>query len=352
MGKKISLLLVFWLIITSQTAFAGNLICNDHVFQAELTQDDPTVYNITGTLCYRDTPTDKTLQLLLPGATYSRTYWDFPYQPSHYSYVRAATKRGYATLNIDRIGIGASDHPSGFAITVPANVYIVHQIIEDLRDGLVENTTFEKIIAVGHSLGSLIAVNLAADYPGDVDGAILTGYLHNLNPLFIDTVFDYYYPAFFDPRFSGQFPDFDYLTTIPGTRSSIFFNESKTDPRVTTLDEDSKETVTMGEFQSLLFYDDPTSLLIDVPVMTLIGEYDNIVCGGLVDCTDEDDVRSYEGKFFSPEASLEIEIIRNTGHSLALHTNTRKSYSRMLRWADRMIGASPGAPSAGCTRSR
>lgn len=348
MAKKILLISGFLLLFSPPAALAGKLTCSDHAFQVRLTPDDQTTYEVIGTFCARGQVAGKTLQLLLPGATYSRTYWDFPFQPDHYSYVRAATGRGYATLNIDRIGIGASAHPSGFAVTVPANVHVVHQIILALRAGLVADHPFEKIIAVGHSLGSLIAVNLAADYPGDVDGLILSGYLHNLNPDFLATAFDYYYPAYFDPRFFGQFPDYDYLTTIPETRRTIFYNEAAANPRVIALDESTKETVTMGEFQSLLFYDDPASLRIEVPVMMLLGEYDNIVCGGVVDCGELDSVRDLEEQFFSPEACLEISVIGDAGHSLNLQNNAHKSYSRMLHWADRLVGVRPGPARESC----
>jgi hypothetical protein len=72
------------------------------------------------------TPAGKTVQLLLHGSTYARYYWDFPYQTAHYSYVRAATNRGYATFNLDRIGNGASDHPDGNLVDINSNAFVVH----------------------------------------------------------------------------------------------------------------------------------------------------------------------------------------------------------------------------------
>lgn len=35
------------------------------------------------------------MQLLVHGSTYNHLYWDFPYQNTYYSYVRAATRAGY-----------------------------------------------------------------------------------------------------------------------------------------------------------------------------------------------------------------------------------------------------------------
>lgn len=45
-----------------------------------------------------------TLLVLLPGSTYDPSYWDFKFQPETYSFVRYANARGFAALNIARIG--------------------------------------------------------------------------------------------------------------------------------------------------------------------------------------------------------------------------------------------------------
>jgi pimeloyl-ACP methyl ester carboxylesterase len=58
--------------------------------------------------------------VLVHGITYGTYYWDFPYQPETYSAVNALNRHGYATLNIDRIGHGRSDHPlSALTTTAP-----------------------------------------------------------------------------------------------------------------------------------------------------------------------------------------------------------------------------------------
>src|SRR3954454_12848299 len=52
-----------------------------------------------------------TLLLLLSGSTYDHRYWDMPGVGSEYSFVDAAHEAGYATLNIDRLGVGNSSKP-------------------------------------------------------------------------------------------------------------------------------------------------------------------------------------------------------------------------------------------------
>src|SRR4051794_15245772 len=53
----------------------------------------------------------QSLQILLPGATYSGIYWDSDFNSGQHSYVDYMVRRGHATLNLDRLGIGRSDHP-------------------------------------------------------------------------------------------------------------------------------------------------------------------------------------------------------------------------------------------------
>src|ERR1700759_686911 len=110
----------------SALAAQGALRGEDTSFAVNLSADDATVYHVYGELCARGGLAHKTIQVALHGATYGHLYWDFPYQPEVYSYVRWATASGYAVLNIDRIGIGRSDHPPADQVTVESNAYVVH----------------------------------------------------------------------------------------------------------------------------------------------------------------------------------------------------------------------------------
>ncbi len=237
------------LIPSSAWAKGGGLRCEELSFDVSLAPGDPTVYSVFGVLCSRGSLHNKTIQIALHGATYSHLYWDWPFQPETYSYVRRATAAGYAVFNIDRIGIGQSDRPAAEAVTIASNAHVVHQIVQELRGGGLVVPSFGRIRAkrvalVGHSLGSVIAIQEAATY-GDVDGIVLTGVSHTLTPALGDVQF---YPASFDPRFAGQTIPDGYLTTVPGTRG-IFYYLPSADPLVLALDEQTKETVTIGEAQ-------------------------------------------------------------------------------------------------------
>ena len=47
---------------------------------------------------------EDTLQLLVHGASFSKTMWDFPYQRDRYSWVKEMNEKGYPTLAVDLIG--------------------------------------------------------------------------------------------------------------------------------------------------------------------------------------------------------------------------------------------------------
>src|ERR1700761_7316660 len=74
-------------------------------------------YQLAGWLCADGSPRGRAVQVLIPGLTYGASYWNFPLDPGRYSYVRAATAAGFATLALDRLGTGPSSHPPAAAVT-------------------------------------------------------------------------------------------------------------------------------------------------------------------------------------------------------------------------------------------
>lgn len=204
-----------------------------------LAKGEPATHKVVG-VCYK--PNHKnTVHLLLSGATYGHLYWDFPLDPKRYSYVRALTNAGYATFNIARIGMG----------------------------------NFSHVISVGHSLGSGLAVLEAAKYD-DVNGIVLTSFLHNQGPGFGDVAASVY-PAQQAPRFADRnLPD-GYLTALLG-KQSIFFSKPNADSNVIALAKSMAETITIAEAQGFppLVADLNNLQDIRVPVFIVMGQSDNI----------------------------------------------------------------------------
>lgn len=295
----------------------------------------PATYTIYAELCVPSSGASHTVQLLVPGGTYGHIYWDFPYEPQNYSYVHALTAAGYSTLNIDRIGIGESSHPplGLVTITMSINAYIVHEIVQDLRYGRIGNQSFQHVLLVGHSLGSVTDWIEAGTYH-DVDGVIISGLLHHLNALSLVGVVGTLYPADLDPRFAGK-GYVGYLTTVRGTRGSDFYYLPGADPNVLAMDEATKETATPGEFGSFaLPIVDGISLQIRVPVLVVVGQQDALFCGILAtNCSSATSVQRAEAPYYARQAQLQVAVIPQAGHDLNLHKTAPLWFADATTWS-------------------
>lgn len=339
MKKHLFCLLILALLVPAAASAAqGGLRCEEVSLSVTLSPSDSNVYDVFGVLCSRGSIQHKTVQITLHGATYSHLYWDWPFQPEVYSYMRRATAAGYAVFNIDRIGIGQSDHPPAEAVTIGANAHVVHQIVQALRSGDLIVPSFgriqaERVALVGHSLGSVISIAEAATY-GDVDGVVLTGVSHTVTPA-LGEVLASLYPANLDPRFAGQgLPD-GYLTSLPGSRT-VFYHEPSADPLVIALDEQTKETVTTAELDTAV----PALFLsggVHVPVLVVVGDFDLAFCEA-PSCSASASLAN-EASFYPADACAESAIIPGAGHDLNLHVQAPLAYDAVLEWMDRRVGS-------------
>ncbi|HET7639857.1 MAG TPA: alpha/beta hydrolase [Ktedonobacteraceae bacterium] len=301
-------------------------------------------YHLAGWLCWQGTLADKTVQLLTPGGTYDHTYWDFSLQPDVYSYVRAATAQGYATFNYDRLGTGLSDHPAPLAVTFPAETYILHQLVQQTRAGTITGAPVTKVLHVGHSYGSMVAVNEAATYH-DVDGVVLTGFTHAAGiPGTVLGAVTSTVPTQLDPKFASANLPIGYTTTLAGTRGLSFYNTAFADPAVIAQDESLKQTATTGESLTLTpGLSASLSQQIAAPVLLAVGQKDQVFCTPTIaaeSCNDTATVLARENSDFSPSACLEAYVQPDAGHVIALHPNAPAGFAAMLDWANRRVGAS------------
>ena len=323
----------------------GRLRCEPVTFSVALTEGGQADQDLQAWLCARGTVHNKTIQILIHGATYNHNYWDWPYQPERYSYVRAMTAAGYAVLNLDRVGHGQSSIPSnGTALSLHTAAFTIHQIVQLLRSGRQVVRGFgrvrgEKIELVGFSLGSFISTIEASTYD-DVDGVILSAYSHTVGPAG-DASFGDSYPANLDPKFAGLgLPD-DYLTTIPGTRADLFYYLPGADPYNITLDEQLKDTVTVGELADI-FPSQSASLGMHVPTLVVDGDFDMISCLA-PSCTASGSLDN-EASFYPTDACVEIEIVPDAGHSLNLHLDAQDWFAIARDWSDCWVGPSSRTP--------
>jgi pimeloyl-ACP methyl ester carboxylesterase len=205
------------------------------------------------------------------------------------------------------------------------------------------------MVAVGHSMGSVISIALATRFADDLDGVVLTGFVHNRNPDANSQMEAGAHEATLDPLFAEASWAETYWTSKPGARTDLFYVVENADPEAIATDEATKATLTISEIMSMLPYYGPISLSIQVPVLILIGDNDLLGCGGELDCHDQKTVKAHEQKFFSPSACLETKVIEQTGHNLNLHLNAPQNYALIHSWMARRIGVQPeSSPSAPC----
>ena len=321
----------------AQASGLPTLNCSAHVLPVSIASSGPANQTLWGQLCYRGTE-PATVQVLVPGATYNHLYWNFPYGNGYYSYVDAATAVGYATFDVDGVGTGASSHPPSADLDLYAGAVALHDAVTALRSGAVDGHAFSHVVMVGHSIGSYEAWIEVATYH-DVNAVIATGALHALSPN-IGAIEGDLYPAADDPKFAGSGLDNGYLTSIPGTRASLFYEPATTDPGVVAVDEANKDTVTVPELVSateivgLPPQQQPTDQ-ITVPALSVVGEDDALFCAGVTvyNCASLASVQSYESGFFPAAARLKVVVIPDTGHDLALSTTAPVTDAVMLAWS-------------------
>ena len=157
-------------------------------FMVPVTVESVPDAKIYGELCVpalRPPPT--TVQLLVHGTTYNHNYWDWPEDPETHSHVRAALQAGYATFNVDRLGVGQSTKPASQLVTLAATVDTLHQVVTKLRSGAIGNHKFTRVVYFGSSLSTAYGW-MEASVHHDIDAFVMTGLLHITRPTFLGLV--------------------------------------------------------------------------------------------------------------------------------------------------------------------
>jgi pimeloyl-ACP methyl ester carboxylesterase len=275
------------------------------------------------------------VDVMTPGATYNSAYWNWPQDPSLYSYADKTLQAGRATFDYDRVGTGESSRPSSDQLTVNGEAYVLHQIVSWLRG----SANYSQVNLIGHSLGSVISIQEAGIYR-DVSRVVVTGLLHipDVGAGFAGTLLSLMHVAALDPEFAGAGLDPGYLTTIPGDRGKDFYSSSA-DPAVVSYDEAHKDIVPVSDLASLATtWALPPGLnaadRITAPVLIVIGQQDAIFCADppVLDCSAPAAVLQSEVPFYAAAASLTVDIAAGTGHDIALHPSADQSFTQINQW--------------------
>jgi pimeloyl-ACP methyl ester carboxylesterase len=317
--------------------------CSGQTVTVTVSATDPTPYHVAGRLCTTQDSARgrKTVELFVSGITYDHNYFNAPSQPNTYSYVYAATSRGYSTFNIDRLGVGLSDHPPSSKLTVQSHAYVLAQIVQKLHAGAIGGTAFVNVVGVGHSFGAAVLQYLAGTTTNATarpDYLVLASFLTATYAPGVTDLGTSLYPATSDPAFSSSGLDSGYLTTRPNTRAGLFYHTGGVDPAMITVDESTKQTGTTTERTSLGAARDPAVIrAVAVPVLITVGRYDYLYCdeaAGLT-CASNEAVRAREAPNFGPRACLSAYTVVDAGHSTGFHIKARDSYNFAHSWLDR-----------------
>ncbi|KAL4865567.1 hypothetical protein BDV12DRAFT_210984 [Aspergillus spectabilis] len=271
----------------------------DRVTGVETMQD---TFTINAQLCVPKNLKGSILHIATHGFGFDKTYWDSSIQPEKCSYVDAALAAGYSILTYDRLGVGKSSKPDGYKVVQAATqIEILKEITLLARSGSlltssaknhnnINTPAFEKVVLVGHSLGSGLTIGVLSSYPEILDAVISPGLIPSGKFGLVGQVsFGLEHAESNDKRkFRGR--GSGYL--VQGSESSI------------------KETGTVGEFLSLggIFAQDVSAY--GGPILFALGEYDFAICAG--NCTGSYDQKALE-KIFSGASDVSVHIQKGSG---------------------------------------
>ncbi|HEY0097786.1 MAG TPA: alpha/beta fold hydrolase [Pyrinomonadaceae bacterium] len=282
-----------------------------------VTLSDGKTYTVAGYLYYQGSYRNRTLLLALHGANYNHNYWDVPRINGHdYSFARYMAAQKYAVLAIDQLGTGASDKPDGDLLTLGETASATHQIISGLRAGAGDiRHPFERVVLVGHSLGSINALYEQATY-ADADAVIITGMGHVAHKLPIPD------PVIEEMLKSKYFPFPDNL------RAELFYYAPGADPDVIAYDRDHlsellpRAQLVTGVFAAF----NPEANRVGAvtgPVLVQLGEHDALFPASLADG---------EAAFYQSASSVTVQAIPGVGHDVNTHYGNHASWRLMEEW--------------------
>ncbi|KAJ7887089.1 hypothetical protein B0H14DRAFT_3127723 [Mycena olivaceomarginata] len=140
-------------------------------------------YDIYGVFCQPNAGNEDVLQLLAHGFSYTGQYWSPPIEEfRNYSYTAFSCERGMPSLAVDLLAAGLSSRPANASdVQFPTSAAALSQLAQQLKTTpiLPGVRPFQKIIGIGHSLGSAL-FNFGAIVDGvqsPFDAIVLTSVL-------------------------------------------------------------------------------------------------------------------------------------------------------------------------------
>ncbi|KAJ8611920.1 hypothetical protein MRB53_037716 [Persea americana] len=304
-------------------------------------------YTIAGRYCAPEVynaSRAETVQLLVHGVGYDRNYWSGKGVPgsaqqvngTEYSWVDYASQQGYPTFSIDRLCNGQSSHIVGLECQTTINSATLHDVVRQLRAGVVGGKAFKKVVMVGHSEGSVIANVHAQQYPADVDSYMLTGFSDRFANGAV-SVLGLFLPVPAAAVFPAKYGTLDPSYTVGGSRSgyeaAFYFGKYSED--LVDLDFANRGAVPLGEVLTSLLGQLPAPSFTG-PVFVLTGQEDQVFCargevngllGQSADCGSGSTSAGAETQRLYPGSTryAYYHVLQN-GHDTNFHTTARSSF--------------------------
>lgn len=286
-------------------------------------------YGIYSQLCFpkaAGTISSTTVQFLTHGSQADRNYWNVA---PGYSYADYAAEQGFTTFFYDRLGVGLSDHPDPIqTVQFGVEIAVAHELVQLLRIGGIANHTFEHVIGVSHSLGSLVTNVVTSQHPDDFDTAVLTGYSADnsgMLPVFaaMNLAIASQDPSY---RFPGLPSGYIVTHAVEGIQS-LFFREPF-DPKLLEIATATKETGTVGEFLSSSVAP-AVALNFTGPIYVVSGQYDFPGCDG--NClVPYNKVAAIKDKLYPASSnSSSWYIAPGSGHAVNYHYSAPGTYEQI-----------------------
>jgi pimeloyl-ACP methyl ester carboxylesterase len=285
-------------------------------------------FNISVRLCHpKSGATSKTIQFLTHGVGFDKSYWDVA---PGYSYIDAAAAKGYSTFSYDRLGVGLSDHPeANLILQAPLELEIAHSLIQMLRSGKFASTAYSHVVGTGHSYGSAITQAITAQYPADLDAAVLTGFtLNSTGQATFSTSLDLTIASENCPsRFQNLSNGYLVTNNIVGNQFA-FFKAQGFPPANLVIAENTKQTVSFGELITLSTIIAPATEFTGA-IDVVNGDSDWPFCLG--NCSVPVNLAQAVKGLLYPKASNQSQyyLAENCGHGINLHYAAVAVYSQI-----------------------
>lgn len=259
----------------------------------------------------------------LHGGGYSARYWDHPLDPSA-SLLTVGPALGYRVVAIDRPGYGASHGLVGDDVRAARQAELITDLVDVLR---ADADTGAAVFLIGHSMGSVLALHVAASARASSIAAV------DISGL----------PFVFDGSLADKerLGGLDFLpSNSPGFRRDLFYGPDGTfDPEMISAEESLIRPIPAAEIIDAVECPEAASVLapnVTVPIQITRAEFEASSGGGR-------EGLERLGALFTSSSRVVIAWQRASGHNISLHHVARAYHLRALAFFDEVLAdAHPG----------